>query len=175
MYVWCPNFQKMYILFQGMYTILYIQCVQFFYVYFLLLFIESVRFVHSKSKLLKNQNNFIYSTYTIFQYIQFCIFNIHIFFKECSKFYTFNAHNFSNNVKNQIYSMYIIYILNVHNFSHNVHNSIYSNKYNFSKNFHNSVYLMYKFFPRIYIILHIQHTQFFKEYSIYLIMYIRCT
>ena len=66
--------------------------------------------------------------------------------------------------------MYIIYILNMHNFSHNVHNYIYSNKYNFSKNFHNSVYLMYKIFLRIYTILHIQRTQFFKEYSIYLII-----
>ena len=74
------------------------------------------------------------------KWTQFCKFNIHIFYKECTQFCTFYLRNFLMNVPNFVYLTYTIF--------HRM----------------NSVpYIQHTYFQWICTILYIQSTKFFKK------------
>lgn len=111
-------------------------------------------------------------------------------FKECTQFCMFNIHNFLNNIQyfvNATYSIFscmVVFLNKICTFNIQTFEKwtqfcistfkIFQRMYTFytfnihdckKKNVHNFVYSKYTKFQRIYIILFIQWTQIFKEYT----------
>ena len=93
--------------------------------------------------------------------LQWCTFNLHIFFLSTKKKKKLTHFLIIKNINNSIHSLHTIikectqlYTLNVHIFSKNVHNFVHS-KYTIFKKFAH--------YQRTYTIVFIQYTTFLKE------------